>query len=154
MFRDVPLFGTMQCKKICGNSLLTRQLRIMIHGLIYLQTQNGGKFVYDAVPHIFYRIHDDNTSGFSTNKIHKLLNGLNKYLGAQHPRRDVFAKMILDNYSELIDQNSMEYKNLCIVRDYKKSFLNKIELCRSSELPTYSFKSKVFSVLCIALGRW
>ena len=40
MFRDVPLFGTMQCKKICGNSLLTRQLRIMIC-LLYTSTQNG-----------------------------------------------------------------------------------------------------------------
>lgn len=114
----------------------------------------GGQFIYDATPHILYRIHGKNTSGFSTNKLCKLLNGLNKYLGKQHPRRDLFAKMILDNYSEMIDQNGEEYKNLCIVRDYKKGVRSKIKLCRSSELRTKSLKSKIFSVFCIVLERW
>lgn len=115
---------------------------------------NGGKFIYDPKPHIYYRIHGRNASGYSANQLIKLIHGLEKYWGRNHPRRNDFAAMILDNYRNNLDKNSVEYHTLILASNYKKNFMTKIALAKSQEFKRMSIKNKLFQYSSILMERW
>lgn len=114
----------------------------------------GGCYTFDSAPHIYYRVHEDNTSGFTTSKIKKTVRDLKLYLEGKHPRRDVFAQELRHAFNDYVARDSYADKTLKLVAVYRKSLRNKIRLCKSNEIASIQGKMRWFEALCVMLGKW
>lgn len=91
----------------------------------------GGKIIYDPIPHMSYRIHNNNTVGVSTNLIEKITTKIKYIILKQEPRISKLCTSILE-LDEFTNQNNKDFINL--VSKYKYSFKDKLNLIKNKEI--------------------
>ncbi|MCM1159753.1 MAG: glycosyltransferase [Roseburia sp.] len=105
-------------------------------------------------PYIHYRLHDNNVSGYATNRIDRLKKGIRLYLGTGHMERDCFAQEVLKGYSEWLDAKSEGYKFLQMLSTYKTNLGSKIRLLNSKKIKEADWKERIFWRICICLNKY
>lgn len=113
-----------------------------------------GVFKISDVPEIYYRLHENNVSGFAFGILQRLKKGINLYLGNGHPKRDLIAQELLNAYQEDMDISSIGYKNLKLLSNYKHNLKSKIEFIKSSMMQNYKMPDKFFWIVCVILGTY
>jgi len=113
-----------------------------------------GKMLIDGNSHIYYRLHENNTSGLAQSKMDRLIKGFRRYMGKDHPHRDLLAKEIIYGYNRYLDKQTVGYKQLELLSDYKSGITAKALLMFSESIKLKKFPDKVFWRLCILLGRY
>lgn len=113
-----------------------------------------GEMKIDYTPHIFYRLHGNNVSGYALNFISRVKKGVKIYCGKGHPRRDLFAEQLIEGYGKYLNPASKTYKSIEVVANYKKSYKDKLALI-NSEVIRYSGRlDRIFWIFCILIGTY
>ena len=113
-----------------------------------------GEMKVDSMPHIFYRLHGNNVSGYALNCISRVKKGIKIYCGKGHPQRDLFAKQLIKGYGKYLNQNSKAYKNIEAVANYKSSYKAKIALINSEVIRYSEGLDRAFWIFCILIGTY
>lgn len=113
-----------------------------------------GTMVIDEEPHIYYRLHGNNVSGYAQNGRERLKKGFSRYFGKNHPRRDLLAKELLDGYASEIDRSRKSYHEVKLLAEYKRSLLSRIFLMRSDSIKLKKNPDRIFWRLCILVGSY
>ena len=103
---------------------------------------------------INYRLHGNNVSGFTKNKLQKLRRRLALYLGKKHPQRDVFCQQLICNFGSYLDKDDSRFKTILLIANYKKNIVHKLKLCFSDYIRDCSLQYKCFYILSILLNKY
>ena len=96
---------------------------------------------------INYRLHGNNVSGYTKNKVQKLRKRLVLYLGEKHPHRDVFCRQLISHLGIYLQEDDCRYKTISMIANYKSSLANKLKLCFSDYIYNCSIQYKCISLV-------
>lgn len=122
----------------------------MHDSLAYRIAFSTGKVIYDNIPHISYRQHENNVIGNSSNikdKIKKRKNNIKKTILL----RSSMSKYILENYSDKILEENIKYVKL--IANYRNSFFNKMKLLFNFKIRRNSFFDDVLYRIAIVISK-
>lgn len=107
----------------------------------------------DITPHINYRLHGSNTSGYAQNEIDRIKKGVKLYLGKNHPYRDVLCKQLLEGYEMLI-KDKKKKEVLYLVANYKNNLRIKMRLLFHDFISKNPFQYRMLYRLCIITNNF
>lgn len=113
-----------------------------------------GVFKISNTLDIYYRLHENNVSGFALGRLQRLKKGITLYIGKGHPNRDLIAQELLNAYREDMNEESIGYRNLKLLAKYKKNLGSKIKLIRSNMIQFDRTPDRYFWMICIILGTY
>ena len=108
----------------------------------------------DVKPHIKYRLHGDNTSGYATNEIERIKKGIRLYLGKKHPHYDLLSTYLIEGFGDYLDKESEKYVALILVSNYKKSFLARVKLFFHEFITDTTFQYRTLYRIMILTNRY
>ena len=111
----------------------------------------GGTIVYDDRTHFKYRQHNDNVIGVKTGIKDKILDRLNIVKKKSDCPIDKQASEIIINYDDIIPVERK--RELLLVEDYNKRFINRIILLTQKNLKFPSLNSSITNRAAILFGK-
>jgi len=151
LFGCTMVFNKTLCNYIkaepCPENLIMHDLWI---GLICAA---HGKIIYDNIPNILYRQHNENHTGASISSKTKWKNRWDYLFGQKKFSISLQAKELLKylNKKLIQDVDLIEYTE--IVASYPLSFRNKIKYLKNIKKGSMNYKQLSFHVILILLGR-
>lgn len=119
------------------------------HSLNIICTGCGGEIVYDKVPHMLYRQHDNNVIGSNRRLFVRIKEcGL---LDSNRLRSNVVSD-VLDIYGDCLEEEKKKLMNMILLSRYKMTF--RIRLLFNKKMKPVSFIEKVIISLVIMLGKF
>lgn len=108
---------------------------------------------FDKIPHIYYRIHSNNVSGYGINSFTKFIKRIKFYMGKGRTDNAKLCSQLLEGYSKYITNQSI-YNLLFIVANYKKSFKCKIKLLLHDSIKKRPFTYRIFNQFRIIINNY
>lgn len=110
----------------------------------------GGTVVFDDIPHINYRQHSNNTVGSKNSVFGKLKSRIRKLKNDKSHSRMRTAEELITIYGNMMKEEDKEL--LCVLLNYNKSFLNKLQLIRDKRFSTGNNKENLMFKLAVILN--
>lgn len=112
-----------------------------------------GKVYLDSSPHINYRLHGNNVSGYSKTMISRFVKALKLYWGKNHRQQSIFAQELLNGYGRYIRQDD-KLKLINSISLYKSSLKCKWYLLNSGLIKSRNFVDRCFWILTIIMNKY
>lgn len=108
----------------------------------------------DPQCYIYYRIHNNNTSGKAKNTLQKIKRGFTKYILPQKPTNNTLCFQLLNGYSNYINLKDKRYEYIILISKYNNNIKSKIKLLFSKYLFNYDFLRRGLIRICIVINKF
>lgn len=112
-----------------------------------------GTVYLDSAPHIKYRLHTNNVSGYSEDSISRFKKALRLYWGKNRRQQSVFAQELLNGYQQYFSQDD-KLKLINSIAHYKDSLKCKLSLLNSGLIKNRPFLDRCFWILTIMMNKY